>query len=71
MSTLMGGWLDMLSEGELFEDRVEMDGMRAVDLIEMNIDITKNDQRTMAALAPFYFRLSLFLKWLQKIFRFS
>ena len=35
----------MLNEGELFEDRVEMDGMSAVLLIKMNnIDITKNDQ---------------------------
>ena len=46
MSTLMGDCFDMLNEGELFEDRFEMDGMCTVDLVEMNIDITKNDQRT-------------------------
>ena len=43
---MMGDRLDMLNEGELFEDQVEMYGMCAVDLIQMNIDITKDDQRT-------------------------
>ena len=46
MSTVMSDWLDMLNEREMREDRVEMYGMCAVDLIQMNIDITKDDQRT-------------------------